>query len=177
MAYPQLYLKFPGSKFIRVSVTSRRVGPAIVLKVWLIGRNISFELIGLANDVLALAAPGQELSEPRAVTSVLSMTPADVVRYFEQSPILSCYADDVRTAVLNASEATTSDFQLKNDLQAIQGRTWQSGADIAEILFGDRSKTGGAYRRRILAVQQAQKTTTTTSKSVPTTGRTAKKAA
>jgi hypothetical protein len=34
-------------------------------------------------------------------------------------------------------------------------------ADIAEILFGDRTKTGGAYRRRILAAMSATTTSAT----------------
>jgi len=62
-------------------------------------------------------------------------------------------------------------------LQAIQGHTINSGADIAQALFGDRTKTGGSFRRRILAVQQALKITTTTTQSGATAGRMEKKAA
>lgn len=37
-----------------------------------------------------------------------------------------------------------------------------SQADVAKILFDDRTKTGGSYRRRILAALEAVKLTTTT---------------
>jgi len=177
MTYSSLYLKLPGLKPIRVSVTARCVGPAISLQVSAAALNIRFELIGLANEVLALLDPNLGVASKLPGHAVLSMTPLDVVSYFEQSPVLAYMVDDVRTAVLQGSEATSSDLQLKNDLQAIQGHSIKSGADIAQVLFGDRTKTGGSFRRRILAVQQALKITTTTTQAGPTAGRMEKKAA
>jgi len=165
MTYPKLYLKLPGLKPIRVSVTARCVGPAISLQVSALGRNIRFELIGLANQLAEMINHDPDVTAKLPGHAVLAMTPLDVVSYFEQSPVLAYLVDDVRTAVLQGAEATTSDLQLKNDLQAIQGHTIKSGADIAQVLFGDRTKTGGSFRRRILAVQQALKITTTTTQS------------
>lgn len=44
------------------------------------------------------------------------------------------------------------------DAQAISHLDSPSQADVAEILFGDRTKTGGSYRRRILAALEATTT-------------------
>ncbi|MCL4295227.1 MAG: hypothetical protein KJ077_05845 [Anaerolineae bacterium] len=55
--------------------------------------------------------------------------------------------------------------QVEKDLEllaAYRGRDL-SQADVAGLLFGDRTKTGGSYRRRILAVMEALNPTTTTS--------------
>lgn len=46
-----------------------------------------------------------------------------------------------------------------DDRRAIAHLPYPTQADVAEALFGDRTKTGGSYRRRILA---ALNTTTTT---------------
>lgn len=46
-----------------------------------------------------------------------------------------------------------------NQLEALRG-TSASQADIAGVLFGDRNKTGGSYRRRILAALEWLATTT-----------------
>lgn len=45
-------------------------------------------------------------------------------------------------------------------LEALRGKVL-SQADMAELLFGDRTKTGGSYRRRILAALEWLATTTT----------------
>lgn len=50
----------------------------------------------------------------------------------------------------------------ETDTKAIAHLKDPTQADVAEILFGDRTKTGGAYRRRILAALDATTTTETT---------------
>jgi len=48
--------------------------------------------------------------------------------------------------------------QPKQDAQAIAHIKNPSQADVAEALFDDRTKTGGSYRRRILAALKATTT-------------------
>lgn len=169
MTYPQLYLKLPGIKPIPIQVSAQRTRTALCLHVVAVGRNIHFQILGLPEGWQMLAAALQAPAAPSRAVNVRDLTPDDVIRYFEQSPILNIYLDDVRTAVLSHPGASTSDLQLEKDLQAIQGLKDPSQADVAEALFGDRTRTGGSYRRRILAVLEAQKTTTTSSPERATT--------
>lgn len=48
--------------------------------------------------------------------------------------------------------------QKQQDAQAISHLKNPSQADVAEVLFGDRTMTGGSYRRRILAAIAATTT-------------------
>src|SRR3990172_5215745 len=144
MTSTPLYLKFPNKSQLAVTVSLTDAG----LFVQGINRpDISFVIGGITDLQVALSPTARP-----ARKDVLGMSEADVVRHFEQSPILCIYVEDVRTAVLGHSEATGADFQLFQDLQAVQGLVEPSQADIAERLFGDRTKTGGSYRRRILTV-------------------------
>jgi hypothetical protein len=150
MTHQALYLTFPNKSQLAVSVSLADDG----LLVQGINRpDISF-IIGGITDLQIMLSPAIQHSK----RDPLGMSPADVLRYFEQSPILCIYVEDVRTVVLSHSEATGGDFQLSQDLQAIQGLINPSQADVAERLFGDRTKTGGSYRRRILAVLGATTT-------------------
>ncbi len=120
---------------------------------------------------------------------VLSMTPQDVVEYFRQSPVLRGWANLVESApaikeAIEASQGATgearTDVRVSNDLERVKSSlsgSQPSQADIAEVLFGERTKTGGSYRRRILAVLDALKTTTTTHKTGKNNTTTPKKAA
>lgn len=157
MTHSALYLSFPNKSQLAVTVTLTDDG----LLVQGISRpDISFVIGGLTALQATLGA-----QRPRQNHNPLALTPADVVRYFQQSPILQIYAEDVRTAVLSQPEAYYGDFQLQQDLEAVKGLVGASQADIAERLFGDRTKTGGSYRRRILAVINA---TTTSPETVAT---------
>jgi hypothetical protein len=131
--------------------------------------DICFELVGLTvlQQLFAPAGRQQHAADPRC------LSPADVVSYFEQSAILYIYADDVKADLLGHSKPRQADYQLQQDLKAVNGLKSPTQADIAELLFGDRQKTGGAYRRRILAVMGA----TTTSSKAGSDGRTMGKAA
>ena len=145
-----LYLTFPNKSPLSVQVQLTAAG----LLVQGIDRpDVSFVLTGVSGVQFAAAA-----APVSARPDVLAMTPADVVRYFEQSPVLCIYADDVRTAILGRADGPQSDFQLSQDINAVRGLINPSQADIAERLFGDRTKTGGSYRRRILAVLGATTT-------------------
>lgn len=144
MTQTPLYLTFPNKSQLAVRVHLTDEG----LLVQAINRPDICFIIGGITDLQIMLTPAARA--PRK--DVLGMSPADVVRYFEQSPILSIYTEDLRTAVLSHSGGTGGDFQLSEDLEAIQGLINPSQADVAERLFGDRTKTGGSYRRRILAV-------------------------
>lgn len=63
--------------------------------------------------------------------------------------------------------------QPQQDAEAIADLDNPSQADVAEVLFGDRTKTGGSYRRRILAALEA----TTTNQDDATTPQEQQKAA
>jgi hypothetical protein len=71
------------------------------------------------------------------------------------------YKQYLKSSHHNSYNAPDFDLQLKQDLQAIAHLANPTQADVAEILFGDRLKTGGSYRRRILRVMQQIATTTT----------------
>ncbi|MCK6627838.1 MAG: hypothetical protein L6R45_22010 [Anaerolineae bacterium] len=166
MTHSVFYLKLPNGAQFPVEVVSSNGG----LLVQGTDRiDLCFEL----TPAEAEARPAGRGQAGRKTLNPLSMTPVDVAAYFEQSPILCIYAEDVRTAVLSPSKATQSVLQLQQDLQTVQGLENPTQADIAERLFGDRQKTGGAYRRRILAVLGA----TTTSIEAGSEGRTVGKAA
>lgn len=171
MTYSALYLTFPNNTRLKIQVNLTDEG----LQVQAIDRPDIRFIVGGLDNLQSIFSPPRRVAGPgrSEFDRVLSMTPFDVFRYFEQSSILYVHADDVRTVVLSHSEATGSDFQLSQDLEAVQGLISPSQADIAERLFGDRTKTGGAYRRRILAVINA----TTTGPGRATTGRKAEKAA
>lgn len=166
MTHSALYLKLPNGAQFPISVTLIDDG---LLIQGLEQMKLCFEVIGLTalQQLLAPAVRQQHALDPR------SLSPIDVVAYFEQSPILSIYADDVKSELLGHSKPLQDNLQLKKDLEAVQGLAAPSQADIAERLFGDRQRTGGSYRRRILAVLGA----TTTSSSDGAEGRREEKAA
>lgn len=117
--------------------------------------HLAGQLRNLANQL----QPGMTFS-----ARVDAITEAEVVEHFENSPHLQTYAPDVRS-VLGAEArpgAPGTDVRLLQDFQAIAHLKNPSQADVAEILFGDRTLTGGAYRRRILAAMELLRKTTTT---------------
>lgn len=146
-------------------------------------------LRSLADDLAAdPTAPAPNIQRS-AWDRVLSMTPQDVVDYFRRSAVLRGWAGLVESApaikeAIEASQEATgarkTNVQVLDDLERVKialGGSPPSQADIAGVLFDDRTKTGGSYRRRILAVLNALKTTTTTPKTGKNNTTTPKKAA
>lgn len=166
MTYSALYLKLPNGAQFPISVEIIDDGLLIQGSDQI---EICFELVGLTElqQVFSPAPRQQHAADPR------SLSPVDVVAYFERSAILSIYADYVKSDLLDHSKPAQADYQLQQDLQAVKGLKSPTQADIAERLFGDRQKTGGAYRKRILAVLGA----TTTREEARSDGRTVGKAA
>lgn len=166
MTHSALYLKLPNGAQFPISVEIIDDG---LLIQGLEQIDLCFEVIGLTGlqSIFSPAAPQQHAADPR------SLSPVDVVAYFERSAILSIYADDVKSDLLGHSKPAQADYQLQQDLQAVAGLKSPTQADVAERLFGDRQKTGGAYRKRILAVLGA----TTTREDARSDGRTVGKAA
>lgn len=90
------------------------------------------------------------------------MTPADVVAYFEQSPVLQSMADDVREVLLGKG-SSFAPSQFQSDLDAVKSAMLvnPTKADIAELLTGQRTY-GGAMFARINRIMKALETTSTT---------------
>lgn len=89
---------------------------------------------------------------------VTTITPAEVIAHFEQSPILREMAGDVR-AVLGDLPTVQID-PIQSDLQAVAHLVNPSLADISEELTGSR-QYGGATYKRVKAVKDALKSSTT----------------
>ena len=108
------------------------------------------------------------------------LTPKDVLEYFEESPHLCQYADDLRHAPLFAANTAQigpeSDLQLQQDVDAVEqafgSSTALSLADIAEVLTGNRYYGGRVYYRlkRVLAALIARQNTSTSGPEDPNSG-------
>ena len=87
-------------------------------------------------------------------------------------PVLLARFPDVFEGITLSSEPYYRHLkksQLKQDAQAIAHLKNPSQADVAGVLFDDRGKTGGSYRRRILAALDA--TTTSQQADYPQSGK------
>ena len=95
---------------------------------------------------------------------VLTITPAEVIAHFENSPILAEMASDVRTVLekANLGQIMAYPGQLEQDLERVfhLGPTARL-VDISEALTGSR-QYGGATYHRVKAVAAALKNNTTT---------------
>lgn len=102
-----------------------------------------------------------------------TLTPAQVIAYFEQSPVLASIAADVRAALgpLQADEVISAADSLTADLRTCQPHraqlfkadgkpTWGAQSRVAELL---NITNAGANRPRILAVIAALQRNYTTS--------------
>jgi len=104
-------------------------------------------LIALANEIIAAQRPTRQ--------NEWTITPEQVVRYFEQSPNLREHAADVRAVLLGNSPATPAN-RLETDVQAVQHLVEPSLADIAEVILGTRYYSGSNHKR-LIAIQNALK--------------------
>lgn len=116
------------------------------LKFWQPDRpDIIFEI----TDGAPSAAPAR-FSKPANYNRVLTMTPLDVLHYFQNSTELAVHAQDVADtfvrAGLIASQSLKNrpqqDLQLLQDLDAIEHLCDPIKADIAEVLLGTRYYAG-----------------------------------
>lgn len=85
---------------------------------------------------------------------VLTITPKEVIEFFENTPDLQCMASDVRAVLQNDSEGqiSRSESKLQDDLERVFNAGLDanaSKADIAEALTGKRAWGGDAMRRRL----------------------------
>lgn len=104
-------------------------------------------LIALANEIIAAQRPTRQ--------NEWTITPEQVVKYFEQSPNLREHAADVRAVLFGNSPGSPAN-RLETDLQAVQHLTEPSLADIAEIILGTRYYSGSNHKR-LIAIQNALK--------------------
>jgi len=122
----------------------------------------------------SMSRPYTTLAHPDLVAR---LTPQQMLNRFRNSPDLAMYADDfeqvLRQLGLLSGQAgldTASDLAMvRPSLHKIIDQAgefiWGANAEIAEVLFGERTATGGANNSRIQAVKQAilsQEITTTT---------------
>lgn len=89
---------------------------------------------------------------------VLTITPQEVVAYFENSDDLRSMAPDVRAVLGNggAGQITVSQSKLQTDLEQVFNAGLDadaSKADIAEVLTGKRAWGGDAMRKRLDDIQ------------------------
>lgn len=130
-------------------------------------------------EILILVGPAPELAhqlrqianaiEPKSVAASLQLPPEMDDPYTAWPWLVKRYpwlfgdidvSREPYSAYLKAAQPQ-ADFETALDAGCDVS---SSQADIAQALFDDRTKTGGSYRRRILAVKNQLKNTTTTSK-------------
>lgn len=145
MTIPQLYLnlrdnKEPEPVSIELYALGRRAGMVITSTMGPI------ELLGDRQSILQFAHMLAEAAREQPA-NILDMSPSAVIAYFEQSPILRQYADDVKQAIGSHHEAATEENELQEDISAISHLLEPSKADIAEVLFGSRYYGGRNYKR------------------------------
>lgn len=131
---------------------------------------IAFQLVALPN---VLAGELRRLAQKieagrRTVAEWQNPTPAEVVGYFEASPVLAVHADDVRAALSDLpdfDQAGTDAAKLQphaGELLDGDGPAYGYTRRAARILFGDAGANGGANLKRIkAAIERLQRTTTT----------------
>lgn len=128
------------------------------------GAGVAVDLVGPRKDMTLLLSKCLEVMTIRAAAaSVLTISPEQVVAYFESSPILREMADDVKIALFGSKTAKTglnSDFQLNQDLEQVGDLREPSMADISERLTGSRQYGGSTYTR-VKKVYDALQTSTT----------------
>lgn len=148
------------------------------------------ELIQLAAEQHVWAALLAELAasfQPRTVADVmptrmdvLSITPEQVIAYFEASDTLQPHAADVRAILepLIGNRPASQAAQDAEQLRPLVEQLFVSGQPArgytrraAAVLFDDENKTGGSYLTRIKAAMNilGSKLTTTTTPAGPET--------
>lgn len=157
-SYP-IKLRLPNKELVPVKLDC--VGQAGVVVIVLRAENgLYFELIGFQRDLYPILLRWAKIANPESNyrDKINELTPAQVVAYFEASPVLSYMADDVRSALLSPGEEKAS--QVNQDVAKVAHLVDPSLADISQALTGSRQYGGAAYAR-VKAVQRALKTTTT----------------
>ena len=130
-------------------------------------------LVRLSQDKDVLNNPHQLVKVLRHIADKVQQTIPPSVPYYKPLPpeldtpetgwpYLLARFPDVFDGITLSSEPYYSYLKKsrpQQDAQAIAHLNNPSQADVAEALFGDRGKTGGSYRRRILAALEATTTT------------------
>jgi hypothetical protein len=107
----------------------------------------------LTTQLALLAEKTKHKSISEFDQKLLTITPEEVVAYFEQSPDLRAMTDDVKEALLG-KKAINYHNQLESDLKATRHLINPSKADIAEVLTGNRYYSGQNHKR-VTAVFEA----------------------
>ena len=167
----QILLKFGGRAGVPVRIDTAAYGRNGSVSFQTQGGEL-VQLVGLSHDLANLFRQLSEKIKPLSVAEVEAnkLTPERVIEYFEQSPVLYVYADDVKSALAGSVDQVYYDVEKlrpyvielinKNGIP-IRGYTRRA----AEILFNDPGKNGGNNLARIKA---AMNLLTTTQAETPT---------
>jgi hypothetical protein len=162
----------PKAPAIPCTISPAVYGPAY-LTIYYHGRQDYIQLCGPASDLAAELRRLADIIEPssvkerhkRQVLQDLAALPAALEKPETAWPWLVRRFPWLFDGVELSREPYASylkSHQAGPDLaglEALRGKVL-SQADVAELLFGDRTKTGGSYRRRILAALDWLATTT-----------------
>lgn len=109
--------------------------------------DLYFEVFGWSRDFHPLFQKWASVSNPGASYSqrIASITPEQVIAYFESSPDLWSMADDVRAALQPAGQALAA--TLAGDTEKCRHLVRPSLADISEIIYGQRYYSGKQHGR------------------------------
>jgi len=169
----------PKAPAIPCTISPAVYGPAY-LTIYYHGRQDYIQLCGPASDLAAELRRLAEIIEPSSVAArhekqvkrelaelpAVLATPATAWPWLVQRfPWLFDGVELSREPYASYLKSPPIRGDL-SQLESLRGRP-VSQADVAEALFGDRNKTGGSYRRRILAALEWLATTTPTEATEP----------
>lgn len=169
----EIYFIIPGNKGVPCELSAVSYGSGRLM-IYLNGRR---QYVQLAAHPDVLAAELRRLADMLETSSVKDRHEKTVKRELAALPELLNGPETAWPWLVKRFPWLFDGIDLKNEpyasylkipqveqdlnlLQPYRGREL-SQADVAGLLFGDRTKTGGSYRRRILAVMDALNPTTT----------------
>lgn len=150
----KLFLQLPNGKMLPLAtLTGMRFAHTGVISIATNNPEVRLMLRGEAAQMIeqlqALITAIRPCTVAQASDRVLTITPEEVVAYFESSVDLQAMAMDVREVLLGKTGAAAPASQLESDLAAVRraGLVNPSKADISELLTGARFYSGAIYRR------------------------------
>lgn len=147
-----IYLLCPDKSFVPVEVSAVSFGRRghIVLNM---ANGQQYQLISLTENLRTEFERAVDNLRRRTVANVLTITPEQVVMYFEASPVLRSMADDVRAALLSPCRSQIAAGDVARVKHLGPGA---SLADLAEVIYGRRHYGGSehSYLKNLLNALQ-----------------------
>lgn len=143
--YP-FHIRLANKKIVEIAMDCVCLEQVVCLTIR--GReNLYFEIFGWSREFHPLFLKWARVSDPSASYSqrIASITPEQVIAYFEASPDLWSMADDVRQALQPAGQG--GGHGLAGDIQKCRHLAQPSLADISEIIYGQRYYSGKQHGR------------------------------